>query len=55
MAIASVCFSLCISTIRENNVSKKDRFSLSVNTLKFGSPTAITFKLVCSILCPRVF
>ena len=55
MEIASACFSLCRSTIRENSVSKKDRFSLSVKTPKFGSPIAITFKLVCSILCPRMF
>ena len=55
MEIASACFSLWISTIRENRVSKKDRFSPSDNISKFGSPTAITFKFVCSILCPRIF
>ena len=54
MATASACFSLYISTIRENSVSKKDLFSPSDNISKFGSPTAITFKFVCSILCPRI-
>ena len=49
MAKVSACFSLWISTIRENSDSKKDLFSPLDKTSKFGSPIAITFKFVCSI------
>ena len=50
-----ITFELWISTIRENSDSKKDLFSPLDKTSKFGSPTAITFKFVCSIFTSLCF
>ena len=51
----SVCVCWCSSTILEKILSKKVRFSPSVNASIFGSPTATTFRFVCSIFSSSFF
>ena len=47
--LLSVCACWCSSTILEKILSKKVRFSPSVNASKSGSLTATTFRYVCCL------